>query len=216
MTKIKRFIILPVVLLAAVLPLAGCFGFGGYGAPQSTVPPQKDFKTIEEFKQAVETAKADASATDEENLKGVTFYYDFKAVPENAEVQYVKVSAQAIRIGYKFGETSETNFDNQMEILWYRDRKAADYLSNITQSQTQYETYTAGDLNYIYNSPDFQFIVTPAPGDTAAATPTPMTEKFATFAYWVQGDDCFIASMPLGYGTAEIGKYCEGVKHELN
>jgi hypothetical protein len=211
----KKYIVLPALILAACVALTGCFGSSNPFAPQQTPPPEKAFKSIDEFKQAVAAAKADTTAADDAGLASLAFYYELKTPPEGAKVDYVKVSSSAVRVKYSFGATTETSFDNQIEIVWYRTQKASDFLSQVMQNTANYDSFKAGETDYIHITPDIQFIVTPAPGDTAVATPTPTTEKYCQFVYWGQGDDSFMSAVPLGFTKDDVGKYCQGVKVEL-
>lgn len=216
MLKIKKFLIIPAVMLAAALALSGCFADFGGAQPQQTNPPEQVFKSTDEFTKAVAAAKADTAAPDEQNLKGLTRYYDLQKVPEGATLDYIKVSTLAVRVGYKFGETSEQSFDNRMEFVWYRNVSTSDYLSNVVKGLTDYDTLSLNGVEYLHTSPDISYAVTPAPGDTAAATPTPRVEKYCQFLYWVQDDAALVCAVPLGFTNEDIGKYCVGVKKELN
>lgn len=214
---LKKYIILPALALAVCLALTGCFGMSGNPfAPQPTAPPEKQYKSIDEFRQAVTAAKADANAADPEGLKTLTYYYELKSPPEGAKVDYVKVSTTAVRVKYSFGSTAQTSFDNQIEIVWYRNQKSSDFLNSVMQNTANYDSFNSGGVDYVHVTPDFQFIVTPAPGDTAVATPTPTTEKYCQFVYWGQGDDAFMSAVPLGFTKDDVGKYCQGVKAELS
>lgn len=216
MAKIKKFIILPALVLAAVLSLTGCFANFGGAAPNPTNPPEKAYNSVDDFKKAVAEAKANTAALDEENLKGLEYYYDLKAVPDGAKLNYIKVSAQAVRVSYTFGEVTDESFDNRIEIAWYRTVQTGKYLSDIVSRTAEYDSLKLNDIDYIHTTPDIQFIVTPAPGDTAAATPTPKTEKYCQFLYWVQDDAAFMAAVPLGFTSEDIGKYSVGAKVALD
>lgn len=213
----KKYIAIPALLLAVVAALSGCFGFGGYGAAQPTNPPEKEYKSAQEFADAVAAAKADTQAADEADLKGLTGYYVPQALPDGATLSYIKASTVCVRFGYTFGPTVEGSFDNRMEIAFYRNVKSSDFLSQIANSTPNYDTVSAGGIDYLHVVPDINLIVTPSPGDpTPAATPTPITQKYCQFVYWVQGETCFMCALPLGFTKDDIAKYCQGVRVELS
>ena len=216
MLKIKRFLIIPAVMLAAAFALSGCFADFGGAQPQQTNPPEKIYRSVDEFTKAVAAAKADTAAPDVENLKGLTRYYDLKELPEGATLDYIKVSTVAVRVAYKFGETSDESFDNKTELVWYRSVSTSDYLSNVVKGLTDYDTLSLNGAEYLHTIPDISYAVTPEPGDTAAATPTPRVEKYCQFLHWVKDDAAFMCAVPLGFTNEDIGKYCVGEKKDLN
>jgi hypothetical protein len=188
-------------------------------APQPTNPPQKEFGSIEEFAGAVANARTDTAAEDVENLKGLTGYYQFQSLPAGAAVTSVIVSTEAVRLRYAFGPVAEDNFDNQMEIGWYRNTDTGSFLSNMAQSMSnsgmEYDTIESGGITYIHMVPIVTVVVTPQPGDTAAATPTPRSSTFCQFVYWVQDSAAFVAALPLGFTNDDIGKYCRAERVAL-
>lgn len=214
----RKFIAVTLLLLLVCFAASGCFDMGGgmFGQSSPTTPPQKEYKSIEELTAAVASAKADTSAADVENLKGLTYYYGLKALPDGAKVSSVKVSDQAVIVAYTFGQTSKDSYDNQMQIVWYRKTDASQYLGQVASSYTNYKSISSGDISYLYINPDVQLVVTPSPGaDPAAPTPTPLTTKYCQFAYWVQDNAAFMAAVPLGFTEADISKYCVGAKVNL-
>ena len=200
-------LVLLVTLMGALL--TGCFDMGGYGQPEPTIPPQKDFKSIEELVAAVTAAKADAAAEDLENLKGLNGYYQLTTVPEGATVSYVKVSAEALRVGYSFGPAGTEQLVNQMELIWYRTAKPDTYLEQKSKDIGTYETVQAGGNTYMRTLPTFQFTVTADPASTAAATPTPRSGTYCQFLFWVQAEGALLCAVPLDFTDEDIGKYCQ-------
>ncbi len=205
------------VLLIALVgaSLTGCFGTGGYEQPEPTVPPQKDFKSIEELSEAVTAAKADSAAEDLENLKGLAGYYRLTTVPDGAAVSYVKVSSEALRIGYSFGPAGTDQLINQMELIWYRTAKLETYLEEKTKSIGAYDAVKAGGNSYLRTLPTFQFSVTADPASTDAATPTPRSGTYCQFLFWVQNNGTLLCAVPLDFTDEDIGKYCQAEYVEL-
>jgi len=212
----RKVIIFSALILFSCLALTGCFGGT---APQTTIPPQETFGSAAEFADAVAKAKADTSAADTENLKGLVYYYGIQTVPDNAVISSVIVSTEVVRVHYTYGPVSEDTFDNQIEIGWYRVADAGNFINQISQSMTDsgvaYDTITAGETTYLHIIPTVSLIVTPSPGDTAVATPTPKSSTYCQIVYWVQDGAAFVAAAPLGFTKDEIGKYCQGTKIEL-
>lgn len=211
----KKVIGLVLLVMLVSVSLTGCFGMGGYGQPEATVPPQKEYKTIDELAAAVSSAKADESATDAENLKGLASYYVPEVLPDGAELQYIKVSADAVRIGYSFGPTNDLDYNNQIELVWYRNAKADTFLSDRAQSIGAYDTLELGGISYMHTLPTFQFITTAEPGSTAEATPTPRAGTYCQFLFWAQEDAAFLCAVPLAFTNDDIGKYCKAKKVTL-
>lgn len=205
------------VLLVALVGglLTGCFGMGGYDQPEPTVPPQKDFKTIEELSEAVASAKGNTAAEDLENLKGLDGYYQLTTVPDGAAVSYVKVSSEAVRIGYSFGPASTEQLINQMELIWYRTAKLETYLEEKAKNIGAYDAVKAGGNSYLRTLPTFQFAVTAAPGSTGTAAPTPRSGTYCQFLFWVQNNGALLCAVPLDFTEEDIGKYCQAVYVEL-
>lgn len=202
--------------LAMCAALSGCFGMN---APEPTSPPEKIFASIPEFSDAVAKARADTTAEDAENLKGLTGYYQFQVLPEDAALTSVMASTEAVRVRYAFGPTSEDTFDNQMELGWYRKADPGVYMSNLTRtlgnSGVNYETLESGGIAYIHFVPVINVLVTPEPGVTPAATPTPTATTYCRIVYWVQDGAAFIAALPVGFTGDDIAMYCRGEKVAL-
>jgi hypothetical protein len=209
-----------IIALAAALCalLSGCFGMY---APQPTSPPQAEFGSVADFAGAVAKARADTTAEDAENLKGLTGYYQFQSLPDGAAVTSVMVSTEAVRMRYAFGAgpVSEDSFENQMELGWYRNADTGTFLSNMAQSMSnsgvEYDTIESDGITYIHMVPIVTVVVTPQPGDTAAATPTPQSTTYCQILYWVQDGGAFVAALPLGFTNDDIVKYCHAERVAL-
>jgi hypothetical protein len=214
---LRKYIIILLLILLVSTMATGCMGTGSlFAQPNPTNPPEKQFASIEEFSAAVVSAKTDTSAADVENLKALTYFYGLKNPPDGAKVSSVRVSSEAMIVGYAFGQTSQESFDNQIQIVWYRNQDASQFIGRIASSNTSYSSASSGGIDYLYINPDVQVIVTPAPGaDAAAPTPTPLTTKYCQFVYWVQDGAAFMAAVPLGFTKDDIIKYCAGVKMDL-
>jgi hypothetical protein len=223
----KRHIAIAALMFASCLALTGCFG--GMNEPQPTVPPQQTFGSIEEFRDAVTKAKADTSATDLENLKGLAYFYEIQSPPGNAAVSSIMASTDAVRVRYSFGPVAEDNFDNQIEIDWYRTADAGNFMNQVSSSMSNtaagcgtsgsgatYDTIASGDITYLRTVPTVNVVATPSPGGTAQAAPTSMSTTFCQFVYWVQDGAAFVAAVPLGFTNDDICKYCLGEKVDLN
>jgi hypothetical protein len=221
---IKKYIVLSALILTVSIALSGCFdrGSGALGQTTPTAPPQKEYKSIEEFSNAVAAAKADTAAADDANLKTITSYYELKTLPEGTKVSHVKVTKDTIQIGYEFGPTKAGSFDNQLEIAWYRTAKIDTFLSDVANTLgSNYDTLSIGGNDFLHVTPSVLVAVTPTPGSslaadaTAAPTPTPASVKFCQIVYWVKDGGAFMSAVPLGYSNDDIGKYCEAQKVDL-
>lgn len=212
--SVKKYLIIPIMILLVSIVFTGCFG-SGFGAPEQTPPPEKEYKSIEELSAAVASAKADASATDEVNLKSLASLYLLKNPPDGAAVSTIKISSQAIRVGYEFGTTVEDGFDNQIQIIWYRNANVASFISDAQKTMVEYDEIKSGNMQYLRIAPDVQLTVTAAPGSTAEAQPTPKTAKYCQFVYWVQDNGAFMAAVPLNFTDEDIGKYCVASLFEI-
>lgn len=215
---IKRLIVVPILLLLVCATASGCFdmGSGPFAQPNPTNPPEKQYKSIDELTKAVTAAKDDTSAADVENLKTLTYCYGLKTLPDGAKVSNVKVSSEAAIVGYSFGQTNENNFDNQIQIVWYRNKDTTQFLGQVASTYTNYSSTSSGGIDYLYINPDIQIAVTPDPSaDVAAPTPTPLSTKYCQFVFWVQDNAAFMAAVPLGFTKDDIVKYCVADKIEM-
>lgn len=213
---IKKYIVIPVMIIMVSLFFTGCFDTGMFQpAPETTRPPEKEFKTVEELAKAVAAAKADTAAADDQGLKDLSGYYLLKTAPEGATISYIKVSAQAVRVGYTFGAKTAESFDNQMELVWYRKVNTASYIGDAQKTMLESDTIVSGTMQYLRTVPMVNVLVSPTPGTSAEATPTPKTQKYCQFVYWVQDNSAFVSAVPLGFTNDDISKYCVASKVEL-
>lgn len=213
----KKALLLSIMVVIVSLTFTGCFGFDGLGGsqPTQTMPPHTDFTSVEDFTSAVAKAKAGNLADDVTNLAGLTAFYTLNTLPEGAKVSYVKVSADIVRVGYSFGPTAGESFDNQMELAWYRNADPNKFLTDSVQSMVTYDSIKSDYTEYIHTIPTFQFMVTAEPGVTAEAEPTPRSQTYCQFLYWIKDSKSFMCAVPLGFSNDDIIKYCVAEMVEL-
>ncbi len=199
----KKILALTTVLSLCILALAGCVGmdFTGTGQPQPTESAAA-YTDESAFARAVADQKASDGA-DEHNLKGVEHYYVFKKLPDQARTTGVKALSFAVRVQYAFGETRERDFENQMELVWYRNTSGTEYMSKVSEDPTAKQISGDG-MSYVRTV-----------AKALVAENSQETFDYCQIVYWSQDDQAFMAALPMSFTEDDIRTYCVAEKKPL-
>ncbi len=201
----KKLLALTVVLSLCVFALVGCVGMDFTGTGQQPQPTESAAAYADEsaFAQAVADQKKAADGADEHNLKGVEHYYGFKVLPDNAKAAGVKALSFAVRVQYAFGETHERDFENQMELVWYRNTNGTEFMSKVSEDTTAKQISGDGTT----------YVRTVA--KALVAENSQETFDYCQIVYWSQDDQAFMAALPMSFTEDDIRTYCVAEKKPL-
>lgn len=191
----KKALILTAVLAITILVFAGCSGMDLSGAqPQPTETPLS-YDSTDALTQAVDAQKTSTDA-DTHKLATLDHYYGFKTLPQDTKISGIKVLSFAVRVQYTFGQTSDSSYDNRMELVWYRDTTGTDYMSKVS-SDPSVTLMQGGDIAYYKAVAKAQ-----DPADSQK------TIDYCQIVYWAQDNQAYMAAVPLGFTEDDIRKYC--------
>lgn len=191
----KKVLILCAILALAVLVLAGCTGMNLSGAQPQPTETALSYDSADALTQAVDAQKTSADA-DTHKLAALDHYYGIQSLPQDAKISGLKVLSFAVRVQYTFGQTSDSSYDNRMELVWYRDTTGSDYMGKVS-SDPSVTLMQGGNIAYYKAVAKAQ-----DPADSQK------TIDYCQIVYWAQDNQAFMAAVPLGFTEDDIRKYC--------
>jgi hypothetical protein len=200
---VKKYWIAGAVAVVAALMLAGCAPMDLNGAEAKPTETAVTYDSAAALDQAVEAQKTSSNA-DDHKLATLDHYYGVKTLPQDAKLSGIKVLSFAVRTQYTFGQTSETNYDNRMELVWYRDTTGTDFISKIS-ADTTLTKINSGDILY------YKTVAKAKAGDNDDST-----VDYCQIVYWSQDNMPFMAAVPMGFTEDDIRKYCLATQVPVN
>ena len=192
----KKFILIPTLLLVVCFVFTGCMGTGGAGSNPQPSESSVVYNTVEEFKTGIAAMKA-SDAADEHALKTIDSYYTLKELPQDAKVVGVKVASFFVRVQYTFGKQEPQTFENKIDLIWYRNTNGTNYINKISSDGNTYDEVKGKDLTYL---------VTKA--KVKSETDPNATRDYCQIVYWSQDSQAYMAAVPLSFTHDDILKYC--------
>jgi hypothetical protein len=197
---LKKYLILSALLATIVLLCTGCLGTGGSGSPQSTEAPVV-YNSVDEFKSGIATIKG-SDGEDTHALKTMDSYYVPTELPQDAKLVTIKAASFYVRVQYSFGTVDPKSYENQYELVWYRNNNGTDYMNKLANDGNTYDQ--------IKGANDVTYMVTKA--KVRSETDENATVDFCQIVYWAQESQAFMAAVPLTFTHDDIVKYCVAEK----
>lgn len=196
----KKYLILSAMLAAIVLLGTGCMGTGGAGSPQSTEAPVV-YKSVDEFKSGIAAMKG-ADSEDTHALKTMDSYYVPAVLPKDSKLVAIKAASFFVRVQYSFGAVDPKTYENQFELVWYRNNNGTDYMNKLASDGNTYDQVKGAN--------DIAYLVTKA--KVRSETDENATIDYCQIVYWAQESQAFMAAVPLTFTHDDIIKYCVAQK----
>ena len=194
--KIKKYCLLGLVSMVAILTLTGCMPMNLSGAQPQPTETAVVYDSTDALAKAVEAQKS-GDGEDNHGLAALDHYYGFHTLPQGAKIDSIKVLSFAVRVLYTFGPTTEDTYDNRMEMVWYRDTTGTEFISKVAQNATL-TTLKQGDITY-YRSV----------AKVKVAEDSDESMDYCQIVYWSQEDRAYMAAVPMGFSDEDIGTYCQ-------